>query len=122
MHSAHKLQNSTKLALAILTFGMAIASLPALAENVITQPKPLITSTGTAGDLLGVQNKTSAEWLGGVGGEYEARIVNQSVREKRTSPFIERTVRINRDWNNAEDNIDTDSEPLSTFRVPFTQF
>ncbi|MCU0533473.1 MAG: hypothetical protein MUD14_06220 [Hydrococcus sp. Prado102] len=122
MHSANKLQKYTKLTLAILTFGMTIGLLPALAENPIAQPKPFITSTGTAGDLGGIQGKTSAEWLGGVGGEYEARVINQSVSEQRTSPFIERTVRINRDWNNAEEMIDTDAEPLSTFRVPFTQF
>jgi hypothetical protein len=122
MHSANKLQNATKLTLAILTFGVTLGLLPALAENVITQPKPLMTSTGTAGDLVGIQGKTSADWLGGVGGEYEARGINQAVNEKRSSPFVERTIRINRDWNNAEENIDTDAEPLSTFRVPFTQF
>lgn len=122
MQSVNKIQNSTKLALAILTFGMAIGSIPVLAENVITQPKPLMTSTGTAGDLVGIEDKTSAEWLGGVGGEYEARVINQAVNEKRTSPFIERTIRINRDWKRVEEHIETNSEPLSTFRVPFTQF
>jgi hypothetical protein len=122
MHGANKLQNSTTLTLTILTFGMTLGLLPALAENPITQPKPFMTSTGTAGDLVGIEEKTSAEWLGGVGGEYEARIINQSVNEKRTSSFIERTVRINRDWKNVEENIETDAEPLSTFRVPFTQF
>jgi hypothetical protein len=122
MRSAHKFQNSTKLTLAILTFGMTFGLLPALAENVITQPKPLMTSTGTAGDLIGIEDKTSAEWLGGVGGEYEAKVINQAVNEKRNSSFVERTIRINRDWKNVEENIETESEPLSTFRVPFTQF
>jgi hypothetical protein len=121
MLTSKRLQNFAKVTIALLTFGIAIGSSPALANTPITQPKPLVVPSGTAQDLEGTQAKTPAQWLGGIGGEYgdEAR-ASQPVYEKQTSNFAERFRTVNQYWKNTEQNVQSPGDPLSTLRVPFS--
>jgi hypothetical protein len=123
MLSINPLKSAAKVAIALLTFGVVIGSVPVLADNrPIIQPKPLIVPTGTVRDLEGIAEKNSSQWLGGVGGEYDATVETQPAYENQTSSFLERTKTINQHWQDVEDKIETEAEPLSSFRVPFTQF
>jgi hypothetical protein len=116
------LQTSAKVAITLLTFEIAIGSLPALAQSPRSQIQPLVIPTGTAGDLQGTQQQTTAELLGGTGGEYADGKFAENVPsyEKPTSAFTERTITINKHWRNVESTTRSPGEPISSFRIPVT--
>ncbi|AFY78446.1 hypothetical protein Ple7327_3220 [Pleurocapsa sp. PCC 7327] len=119
MLTKNRLQDSAKVAIALLTFGIAIGSSPGFASTPITQPKPLVVPLGTAQDLQGTQAKTPTEWLEDVGGEYgdEAR-ASQPTFENQTSNFAQRYKTVNQYWKNIEQNVQSPEDPISSFRVP----
>lgn len=116
------LQTSVKITVTLLTFGIAIGSIPALAESPRSQIQPLVIPTGTAGDLQGTNQQTTAELLGGTGGEYSYGAIAESLPfyERPTSAFIQRTITINRHWRNVESTPRSPGEPFSSFRIPIT--
>jgi hypothetical protein len=115
------LQTSAKLTITLLTFGIAIGSMPAFAEP-LSKIQPLVIPTGTAGDLQGTQQQTTAKLLGGTGGEYADGAIAENLPfyEKPTSAFIQRTITINRHWRNVESTPRSPGEPFSSFRIPVT--
>lgn len=123
MLSDNRLVNSGRIAIALLGLGIAIGSLPAFAEVPTTEPRPLVTPVGTAQDLEGTQPRMAAEWLLGVGGEYdETTLADRPAYEQKGSPFGERFKTVNLHWRNAEQNVKRESEPFNDIRVPFVQF
>ncbi len=96
-------------------------TLPVFAdETVITNPKPLITPTGTVEDLMGIENPVISDLLGGVGGSNEETEGGDNVYQSQGSAYDAKAQSINLILENTETQLGDTQRP--TRRLPFANF
>ncbi|MFM7713582.1 MAG: hypothetical protein ACKO7A_12985, partial [Microcystis sp.] len=95
------LKKTAQIVGSVLIFAAVGSLLPAVAEDasviLIDEVQPRETPTGTIQDLQGLESQTAAEWLWGVGGEYEANVVTS---QPQLQPVLEKVQQEQRDWPN----------------------
>jgi hypothetical protein len=102
----------------LLVLGTIAGTIPAFAnEAIITEPKPLNVSTGTVKDLQGIEEKTSSEWLGGVG-EGEDISDSQADYQSQADYYDTRVLAINQTWEITELNLTHINHPTRRFYFP----
>ncbi|WP_107667652.1 hypothetical protein [Cyanothece sp. BG0011] len=121
MNMFNTLAQFSQIAIGTVTLGITtlvfIPSVSAQTE-IITDPKPLETYTGTRQDLEGTESRTRAESLA-VGGEYPRNIEIPSLEPDKNS-LEAKTEALNETLEDRDYNLGDVKRP--TYRVPLINF